>query len=128
MSPDVDCLRELPDARQIEGEPRRRWFTSRDLDLIVWFGPEDEPVGFQFCYDKSAREHAVTWREGRGYNHSFVDDGENGPMQPKGTPILRANGYLNRARVAELFSAAAAQIPQPLRDYVSVRLAEYPEA
>jgi hypothetical protein len=31
-------LSEIPEARQIRGEPRRRWFTSESMDLYVWVG------------------------------------------------------------------------------------------
>jgi len=122
----MDPLREL-NARQVPGEPRRRWFTSQDLDLIVWLRGEDEPVGFQLCYDKTAREHAFTWRDGRGYDHAFVDDGESGDTVYKSTPILRADGYFNRSRVKALFLEAAGELPGALRDYVAERLDRYPE-
>jgi len=123
----MDLLRELPDTRQIAGEPKRRWFTSPELDLIVWLNDDDKPVGFQLCYDKSAGEHALTWREGRGYDHAFVDDGEEiTPAQQKSTPILRADGHFNRKRVKEMFLEAAAHVPESLRAYVRRVLESYP--
>jgi hypothetical protein len=123
----MDPLRELADTRQIPGEPKRRWFTSLQLDLFIWVDEADQPVGFQLCYDKNAGEHAFTWREGRGYDHSSVDDGEDGPSIYKSTPILRANGYFNRSRVKTLFLEAAAAVPTVLREFVSERLDSFPE-
>ena len=93
----MDTLRELPDTRQIEGEPKRRWFNSPELDLIVWLDEDDAPVGFQLCYDKHHGERALTWRAGRGYDHAAVDDGEQTPAQHKSTPILVADGRISIA-------------------------------
>jgi hypothetical protein len=121
----MDELKELADARQIAGEARRRWFHSPDLDLFVWLDDDDKPVGFQLCYDKNSREHALTWRDGRGYDHSFVDDGESGEAQYKSTPILRADGYFKRDRVKSLFVRAAKNLPPVLRQYVTDKLDGY---
>ena len=65
-------LREIP-AKQLQGEPARRWFTSPEIDLYVWLGEDGSPTGFQLCYDKQAREHALTWTQasGRGRLHAF---------------------------------------------------------
>ncbi len=114
----VEALRELPDARQVEGEPFRRWFSSPDLDLIVWIDEREAVVGFQLCYDKLRGERALTWRQGRGYDHMGVDDGESGPGQFKSTPILVADGFFDRQRVTGLFLESSEGVPQPIRDTV----------
>jgi hypothetical protein len=121
----VDGLRELRDTRQVAGEPRRRWFSSPDLDLIVWLNDEDQLVGFQLCYDKSRAERALTWRLGRGYDHMGVDDGESGPGQYKSTPILVADGFFDRERVAGLFLESSEGVPQDIRDTVADLLNAY---
>lgn len=121
-------LRELPDARQVEGEPKRRWFSSPDLDLIVWLDAADAPVGFQLCYDKTRGERALTWRAERGYDHAAVDDGEHGPAQYKRTPILVADGHFNRERVQAIFMEASESVPEGIRNFVTDRIHVYPEA
>ena len=118
-------LRELRDTRQVEGEPRRRWFSSPDLDLIVWLDERDELVGFQLCYDKLRGERALTWRAGRGYDHMGVDDGESGPGQYKSTPILVADGFFDRPRVAGIFLASSESVPQRIRETVTNLLNAY---
>ena len=123
MSP----LREVSDTRQIPGEPRRRWFCSPEFDLIVWVDELDAPIGFQLCYDKLVGERALTWREGRGFDHAAVDSGENMPTRYKGTPILVADGVFDRPRIASDFDTASAQLPEPIRSYVTEKLATYPE-
>lgn len=120
-------LRELPDTRQVPGEPRRRWFHSPDLDLIVWLEEGDRPIGFQLCYDKARHERALTWREGRGYDHSAVDSGERGDSVYKSTPILVADGLFSTDRVLAEFLEASAAIPEDIRNYVSRVLERYPQ-
>ena len=123
----MSMLRELPDTRQIAGEPRRRWFFSPELDLIVWLDDHDEPIGFQLCYDKPRGERALTWHKDRGYDHAAVDDGEDVPSEYKSTPILVADGFFERDRVTTAFLAASAELPDTIRRFVADALARYPE-
>ena len=69
-------MREIPDVEQVPGEPRRRWFFSHEQDLIVWFGADGAPVGFQLAYGKYRHERALRWKAGKGFTHDAVDDGE----------------------------------------------------
>jgi len=122
----MDLLRELPDTRQIPGEPKRRWFNSPELDLIVWLGSDDRPSGFQLCYDKLRRERALTWHESRGYDHAAIDSGEGMPTKYKGTPILVADGLFESDQVKENFLEASAEIPEDIRTFVAGVLERYP--
>jgi hypothetical protein len=94
-------LKEVPSVRQIEGEGRRRWFTDEYFDLIVWYD-RGRIQGFQLCYDKGGRERALTWR-GEGFTHHAVDTGEDDRRGFKATPILVADGLLDRDDLAERF-------------------------
>src|SRR5689334_19925063 len=96
-------LRELQPTRQVPGDPPRRWFMSRQCDLIVWFGDDGSPMGFQFCYDKDDVEHALTWIEGKGYNHMRVDTAGGDFAKGTGTPLLVANGVFDPRRILEVF-------------------------
>jgi hypothetical protein len=120
----MNGLRELPDARQVEGEARRRWFSSPDLDLIVWLDDNDALVGFQLCYDKTRGERALTWRNDRGYDHAGVDDGEQGPWH-KSTPILVADGHFDRERVSAIFLESSDDVPEGIRNTVADLIARY---
>lgn len=122
----IDPLRELANTRQVEGEPKRRWFSSPQLDLIVWLDEADEPLGFQLCYDKLRAERALTWHADRGFEHSAVDDGEDSPAQHKSTPILVADGLFARDRVKKAFLEASAEIPANIRNLVGDVLDRYP--
>ena len=100
-------LREIA-ARQVPGDPRRRWFMSFNCDLIVWLDDDGAPLGFQFCYDKDEREHALTWRDGCGFSHLAVD---SGVVPGTETPLLVPNGAFDPARVLALFRAEAVAVP-----------------
>ena len=121
----MDSLRELPDTRQVEGEHRRRWFSSPDLDLIVWLGDQESIVGFQLCYDKLRGERALTWRAGRGYDHMGVDDGEQNAARAKSTPILVADGSFDRARVSQIFNESSETVPEDIRSTVTDLINRY---
>ena len=124
----MGALRELPDTRQVPGEPHRRWFCSVELDLIVWIDrAKDRPVGFQLCYDKLIGERALTWREGRGYDHAAVDGGEGMPTKYKGTPILVADGAFEQDRVLATFEELSGDVPEDLRAFVTEMLARFPD-
>lgn len=117
-------LKELNNVRQVGGEPRRRWFGSDTMDLIVWYDPADTPVGFQFCYDKGNAEKALTWRRESGFSHTGVDDGEGGSrLNYKATPILVSNGRFDRRRVLQLLQSDGAEVPPEVREFVSSTIA-----
>ena len=122
----MSLLRELSHTRQVPGEPRRRWFCSAELDLIVWVNDAEEPVGFQLCYDKLTGERAITWRAGRGFDHAAVDSGDDMPTPYKGTPILVADGIFDNNRVADTFKEASPDVPEPIRTFVADALERYP--
>ena len=123
----VDPLSELASVRQTPGEPRRRWFTSEDFDLIVWYGEDGAALGLQLCYDKRRRERAITWKPGAGFRHSAIDDGEAGAGQRyKSTPVLGAGERFDAARVWRLFRQAAGTLPADIVALVRQALAEHP--
>ncbi len=115
-------LREVSIVRQIPGEPRRRWFASRNFDLFVWVDEHAAPIGFQLCYDKQDGEHAMTWTESSGYSHMAVDAGESRPARPKGTPILVADGTFDAARILDEFLGEAMSLPAEYARMVEARL------
>ena len=120
-------LTEIPNARQVVGEGRRRWFTDDYFDLIVWYGDEPRPIGFQLCYDKTGRERALTWTQDHGFRHDQVDAGEI-PGHAKMTPIIVADGAFNAEMVSRLFRQSCLQIESGITDFVGERLDAYPAA
>jgi hypothetical protein len=116
-------MRELHPTRQVPGEARRRWFSSAELDLIVWCDDHGAPVSFQLCYDKGRKEHALTWEPATGLVHSAVDDGElHIGSRYKATPVLAPDGPLDIPRVAARFAEASADLPAEIVRFVRDRL------
>lgn len=69
-------LTENKSVRQRPDEGYRRWFTSRDYDLILWY--QDDGInlkGFQLCYDKRSSEKAFTF-EFSSQGHHYVSKAE----------------------------------------------------
>jgi len=119
-------LSEVKEVKQVEGEPRRRWFNSLKLDLIVWLNLMDRVVGFQLCYGKSRDEHALTWKKGEGFVHHRVDDGESNPGTAKQTPILVADGLFHVDEVAASFREESRDIDPEISSFVYEKLLSYP--
>jgi hypothetical protein len=116
-------LRELPNVKQVPGEPKRRWFFCHDIDLVVF---EDEVgiCGFQLAYDKHRNEHSFSWSRDRGFTHYVVDDGE--PFAGvNDTPFLYANGPFKRDRVLEQFLALASEVSPSIASFVEGKLREF---
>jgi hypothetical protein len=120
-------LVEIPNARQVAGEGRRRWFTDDYFDLIVWYGEEEHPIGFQLCYDKGDHERALTWTRAHGYQHDRVDSGEI-PGHSKMTPIIVADGAFDREPVARRFGAESLRIDREVAAFVIEKLNRFSAA
>ena len=117
------AMREVHPTRQVPGEPHRRWFSSSELDLIVWYDGGGAPVSFQLCYDKGKNERALTWEPSTGLIHSAVDDGElSVGMRYKATPVLAPDGTLDVAGLAARFEAASSEVPGEIVRFVRARL------
>ncbi|MGR9014918.1 MAG: hypothetical protein ACU83U_14880, partial [Gammaproteobacteria bacterium] len=117
-------LRELPNVRQVAGEPKRRWFFCHEIDLVVWEDEDGNICGFQLAYDKHRNEHSFSWNKDRGFAHYVVDDGE--PFASvNNTPFLYANGPFKRDRVLEQFLTMASEMPPSLTSFIERKLSEF---
>lgn len=119
-------LTEFIGTRQIEGEPKRRWFSSETLDLIVWSNEANLPFKFQLCYDTDRQEHALTWEAGRGFDHSSVDSRKTsgGPA----SPILVPSGAFDRDRVREAFAQSSCELEAQIGALVTMVLDAHPDS
>ncbi|OGV58051.1 MAG: hypothetical protein A2283_16030 [Lentisphaerae bacterium RIFOXYA12_FULL_48_11] len=116
---------EVPDVRQITGEPRRRWWIDADLELIVWFDKNNRMIAFQLCYTIDGHQKALTWRERHGYFHSGIDSGENRPGRHKSTPILIMNGIFDKETVGNRLTKSAQGLPGEIASFVQQKISEY---
>ena len=123
-------LRELENVSQHEGEPRRRWFNSRAMDLVLWMDEEGAPSGFQLSYEVSLREPGqrkiLTWLSGRGFTHDTLDEGEGRPFRYKMSPVAVPDGVFNQEEVLDRFLAESEGIDNHVREFVAQRLRQYP--
>ena len=117
-------LIEFANVRQIPGEPRRRWFTCEDLELVVWCDESGGPIGFQLCYNNGGSEYALTWNPDRGFSHKIVDDGEQRPGKHKATPILVAGAPASATSIRERFTQVSAALPAKIAEFVDKKLKE----
>ena len=117
-------LRKIGPVRQIPGEPERCWYESRNCDLIVWLADDYSPMGFQFCYGKEWREHALTWLPERGFTHLRIDSGDYGPSVSKATPLLVASGAFCARSIRTTFLAESGDMRRDWREFIVRKLDE----
>lgn len=119
-------LFELGVTRQERTGPRRRWLTSPACDLILWLNDDESLWGFQFCYDKPADEHALTWARDFGFSHMRVDTG--GPRgSGKEAPLLVLDGLFDPTHILDVFENESVEVPEPYRGLVRARIHELVE-
>ncbi len=119
-------LKEIGSVRQIQGELRRRWFTSGTMDLIVWCDETDGLHGFQLCYDRGRAERALIWMPESGFSHMPVDDGDDiGGPGFKACPILIDDDVMDADRVIDLFETQGRQLPAQVALYVGEKIQAY---
>jgi hypothetical protein len=117
-------LIEFADVRQVPGEPRRRWFTCKDLELVVWCDESGGPIGFQLCYNNGPSECALTWNRESGFSHKIIDDGEEGPGKHKATPILLTDAPASATLINERFAQVSGGLPAEFAEFVGKKLRE----
>jgi hypothetical protein len=122
----MELLKEIIGARQNDGERKRRWFNSTQMDLFVWIGRAQRPVKFQLCYDKGNDEKALTWSKHGRYQHESVDAGETEGIRYKQSAILAAAGSVDAKSLAAIFTGASANLPNQIRDFVLDKIKRHP--
>jgi len=117
-------MREVKHVQQEDRSLRARWFTCEECELHTWqHKATNQIVRFQFCYDKQRDEHILEWKEHGGLRFAAIDDGESrGPLQPKASPIIVADGVPDAERILAIFEAHVAGIDGEIRDFVAARL------
>ena len=119
-------LHEITHLRQSDRNHVKRWFTSRDMDLFIWFR-NGEPVRFQLTYDKRDKEKAICWNFHLGFSHYLVDTGETRLDHYKQTPILiTLCSQQNLTTLAREFLGDSENIGFGLSDFIYARLMAHP--
>ena len=118
-------LREIPETRQLRGEPRRRWFNSAGMDLYVWYDDDGEPLGFQLCYGKPDAEKAFTWFRPGSFSHMSVDH-SHGSAKHGGTPILVPDGSIDASSLLADFERERVELPDGLAALIAEKVRSFP--
>ena len=122
-------LREIKNVKQKDEQLTRRWFQSDYFDLFIWSGDDGAIRTFQLCYDLRRRERALTWKEGLGFFHDGVDDGESegpaGSHNASGLLTEGSRGPFDAEKVNPRFMRESADMPIELRGFVLGKLHEY---
>jgi len=101
----------------------RRWFSSSDVDLIVWTDETQAITAFEFYYDKHLNEHVLMWSEESGFGHLAVDDGERrGVLNYKEAPVLIPDGTFDPDRIKHLFERSQDGLPTPIGKAIRQKL------
>jgi len=104
------------------------WFNDQDNDLFIWLDQRKNPIGFQFCYNKSINEHSINWHQDKGFNHVRIDDGETFNSHYKMTPIMIPDDIFKFKEVAELFHSIGKHIDIKLADFIYHKICTYPDS
>ena len=118
-------LKEAKNVRQIEGEPRRRWFDDEYFDLIVWYDKDDSIWGFQLCYDREKKPRALTWTKKYGYKHTGIDNGEHVWGTSQNTPVLVEDGVFDPGAIGKKLEAAAKELPLQISCFVLKKVSDF---
>lgn len=101
----------------------RRWFSSSEMDVIVWTDESRSIKAFELYYDKNVNEHVLIWRKGSGFSHLAVDDGEQKPvLNYKEAPLLIPDGSFNADRIKRLFGKIHESLPPEIANAVGHEL------
>lgn len=114
-------LVEIKNVRQEPGVGRRRWFECHGYELVVWYRTGGEVQGFQVMYQREGRDYALTWREGEGFKHDWIDGGNDSPLKNL-TPVLTPAGPIPWSLVGREFAAQGQSLEEELRRFVQQRL------
>lgn len=115
MSP----LVEVANVVQRPREPRRRWFASEGLDLLVWVSESGDPLGFQLGWTDGGKGHALTARLGEPLAYERVDEGARGGAgYARSATLHTAVEDYDLALIQPRFASASGRLPPEFRAYV----------
>lgn len=120
----VEMLKEITATKQNPGEPLRRWFADRDMDLIVWIDGY-RMVGFQLVFSSDPDHHVIAWHEGKVVTYSGLDDGEGAAGRPKMAPVLIAgHAKVDLEALHRRFMEVASDLPGGIAGLVETKITE----
>jgi len=119
-------LYEISHIRQSNRSLNKRWFTCREMNLIVWFR-RNMPVSFQLTFNNNGQEQTINWAQQRGFSLHLNNLAKKGFFHRQKTPLLV--NYCDQkdlALVRREFLVACENIEVGITDFIYARLMEYP--
>ena len=120
-----ETLYEIRNVQQVPGEPRRRWYFSHEMDLIVWSDAADQPLFFQLSYDKHRIERIVRWKSANGFTHWLANDratDEDAWWGSQGAGFMVPDGPFDARRVRARFLTLSGAMPWNITEFVANQL------
>ena len=117
-------LREIKNVSKKRDEPKKRWFSSPDMDLFIWFDSDDSIVSYQFTYDKPNNEKALIWSAEEGLSHMEVDDGSR-PGKHPGSPLLVADGVVKPYKIISMIQNNAGELDASIKNFIVAGIEAY---
>ena len=114
-------LKEIPTARQQISGLTRRWFTDDSFDLFIFADDQGTLVQLQLSYDKSHREHVISWMANSGYTHQRIDDGQDISGKAR-SPIMVPDGVCDIDRIIREFKNSSLALDDELFETVYRKL------
>ncbi len=119
-------LYEISHVRQGNRSLKKRWFTCREMNLIVWFRRKT-PVSFQLSFNKHGQEQTISWNVQRGFSLSLNQPVNPGVNRHKKLPFLVDDfNQKDLAIIRRDFLVACENIEVGVTDFIYARLMEYP--
>ena len=103
-----DRLREI-DIKNDDDALSKRWFSSKKMDLFVWFDVGSRVDSFQLSVDKEGSERAIIWDRDSGLSLNRVEDGSR-PGKHPGSPIFVPCNDVDLNEVMKKFQQQASDI------------------
>ena len=122
-----ESFRELMDVVQHPGEPYRRIFTDDVFfELIIWFNNENNPTGFQLCYDIGRRPCALTLFPNSQHTcNNKIHTGESDFYTIKASPILAEQTPFPKELCLQKFRTLSADLPDEISSFVLLWMEKY---
>jgi len=117
-------FREIEKTQQRPNEPIKRWFSSLNMDLFVWFDGDDEIVSYHLTYNKPHDEKALTWSREKGYLHLGVDDGFRAGKHP-GSPLLVKDGVISPLKIIALIKKDRGDLKPRIKNFIVDGIEKY---
>ena len=91
----------------------------------MWYTPDEQILGFQFCYDRSSAEKALTWLPAPGFSHNYIDGGKTDALAYRHPAMVSSKPVTATTALTQRFNTVAGNLPEAIASFVRAKLAEF---